>query len=243
MGGSRDGEPEDHPSKPCPFCEPATERLVFSTPEFAAIRDAYPVTEGHLLIVPRRHVARWDELTKGERDALHSGVERGRFLLRGQVDPDAFNVGYNDGVAAGQTIPHFHIHIIPRRAGDVANPRGGVRNVIPTMGDYVPASESPPNLGLLSRTPHRLTLISGGEDPLFPHLVRHIDDADAVDIAVAFIMESGARLLIPHLRDMLSRGGRLRFVTGDYLEVTDAAPHRVGDRLDAAVRAGASHSA
>jgi superfamily II DNA or RNA helicase/HKD family nuclease/diadenosine tetraphosphate (Ap4A) HIT family hydrolase len=219
-------QPEVEGAALCPFCEPDAERIAFRTPEISAIRDAFPVTEGHLLIVPRRHVARWDDLDAAERDALRTGIERGRALLKGQFDPDAFNVGYNDGAAAGQTIPHFHVHIIPRRSGDVGDPRGGVRHVIPAKGNYLAPSKPTLNLDLLARAPHRQSLIAGGEDPLLPHLVRHIDDASAVDIAVAFIMESGARLLIPHLRDLLARGGRLRFITGDYLDVSDPSALR-----------------
>lgn len=220
----------NRPEQACPFCAIEAARVAFQTDEFRAIFDAFPVTEGHLLIVPQRHVSRWDDLSAREKDALIAGVERGRALLKGQFDPDAFNVGYNDGTAAGQTVPHFHIHIIPRRAGDVADPRGGVRHVIPAKGNYLnpgTASARPaPNMELLTRTPHRQALIAGGDDPLLPHLVRHIDDASSVDIAVAFIMESGARLLIPHLRDLLARDGRIRFITGDYLDVTDPAALR-----------------
>jgi HKD family nuclease/diadenosine tetraphosphate (Ap4A) HIT family hydrolase len=213
----------EHLASECPFCAPQPGQVAFRTPDIVGIWDGFPVTEGHLLVVPNRHVARWDDLAVSERSALFEGVERGRSLLKGLFDPAAFNVGYNDGSAAGQTVPHFNIHIIPRRNGDISDPRGGVRHVIPSKGNYLTSiqdveSESP---DLLATTPHRLSLISGGEDPLLPHLVRHIDDAISVDIAVAFIMESGARLLIPHLRDLLDRGGKLRFVTGDYLDVSD----------------------
>lgn len=104
MSESEFGESQVHGAEQCPFCKPNADRVAFRTPEILALREAFPVTEGHLLIVPRRHVARWDDLTVPEREALYAGVERGRSLLRGQFDPDAFDVGYNDGAAAGQTI-------------------------------------------------------------------------------------------------------------------------------------------
>lgn len=225
LGGVMSGQDQDSLPGSCPFCSLQANHVAFQTDQVAAIFDAFPVTEGHLLVIPRRHVSRWDELSLQEKDALLAGVERGRALLKGQFDPDAFNVGYNDGSAAGQTVSHFHVHIIPRRTGDVADPRGGVRHVVPAKGNYLRPPEAParppPNLDLLTLAPHKQALIAGGEDPLLPHLVRHIDDANSVDIAVAFIMDSGARLLIPHLRDLLARGGRLRLITGDYLDVTD----------------------
>lgn len=210
----------------CPFCAPQPEQVAFKTSDVIGIWDGFPVTEGHLLIVPARHAKRWDDLNRAEQTALIEGVDRGRALLKGLFGPDAFNVGYNDGQAAGQTVPHFHIHIIPRRVGDVADPRGGVRHVIPSKGNYLAAFTATGAPDQLATTPHRLALISGGEDPLLPHLVRHIDDAAAVDVAVAFIMESGARLLLPHLRDLLARGGKLRFIAGDYLDVTDPSALR-----------------
>ena len=155
------------------------------------------------------------------------GLNQARALLSETLAPDGFNVGFNEGVAAGQTIPHFHIHVIPRRQGDMEDPRGGVRHVIPAKGNYLSPSQSDyAPRAPMSGTPHDRALISGGEDALIRHLLPHIDQAVAVDLAVSFVMESGARLLQPHLQDLLNRSGRLRLVTSDYLDVTDPAALR-----------------
>ncbi len=132
--------------------------------------------------------------------------------IRAQHSPDGFNVGFNQGAAAGQTIFHFHLHVIPRFAGDVPDPRGGVRHVIPSKGNYLSG-------GTPARPEQRL--VKGAEDPLLPHLVLHIDSATACDMAVSFLLDSGARLIVEHLRDFLERGGRARILVSDYLDVTD----------------------
>jgi diadenosine tetraphosphate (Ap4A) HIT family hydrolase len=98
--------------------------------------DAFPVTEGHTLVVPRQHVASIYELSAEEQAALWAVVAEARGRLNDDLHPDGFNIGLNDGEAAGQTILHSHIHIIPRRDGDVADPRGGVRWIIPEKARY-----------------------------------------------------------------------------------------------------------
>jgi diadenosine tetraphosphate (Ap4A) HIT family hydrolase len=98
--------------------------------------DAFPVTEGHTLVVPRKHVASIYELLPMEQAALWGLVGEARQRLQCQFHPDGFNIGVNDGQAAGQTVPHAHIHVIPRRTGDVADPRGGIRWVIPGKARY-----------------------------------------------------------------------------------------------------------
>jgi HKD family nuclease/diadenosine tetraphosphate (Ap4A) HIT family hydrolase len=233
----------------CPFCLPAAGQVAFAGPLTKAIWDAFPVTEGHLLLTPHRHVAIWSELHPSEQAALIGAIETAQTLLNERHAPDGFNVGFNQGVAAGQTIDHFHIHVIPRRAGDVADPRGGVRHVIPETGNYLAGAEEGEGGGLAGQlgspssshafgagpsfsqwekgsAPHARALIAGGEDALIRHLTPHIDEADRVDIAVSFVMESGVRLLRPHLQDLLDRGGGLRLITGDYLDVTDPAALR-----------------
>jgi diadenosine tetraphosphate (Ap4A) HIT family hydrolase len=120
----------------CPFCKPDESRVLFEDEIGLALRDAYPVAVGHTLIVPRRHVASLFELTPPEQAALWVLVARARTRLLEMLAPDGFSIGLNDGVAAGQTIPHAHIHLIPRRRGDVPDPRGGVRWVLADRARY-----------------------------------------------------------------------------------------------------------
>ncbi len=105
--------------------------------EFAyAIYDAFPVSPGHTLIVPRRVVADYFELTKEEKQAMWQLVDNMREYLKATHDTTHFNIGVNCGEPAGQTIGHVHIHLIPRFPGDTPNPRGGVRGVIPGKQSY-----------------------------------------------------------------------------------------------------------
>ena len=94
------------------------------------------MTEGHLLVIPNRHVADYFSATAEERTALWAMVDEAKKLLDGRFKPDGYNVGINIGTTAGQTVMHCHIHLIPRRAGDSVNPRGGVRGVIAGKADY-----------------------------------------------------------------------------------------------------------
>jgi diadenosine tetraphosphate (Ap4A) HIT family hydrolase len=98
--------------------------------------DGYPVSPGHALLVPRRHIALWDEATSAEQVGLTAAIDIAQNAVREHHAPAGFNVGMNLGAAAGQTVPHLHIHVIPRYTGDVVDPRGGVRWVIPEHADY-----------------------------------------------------------------------------------------------------------
>ena len=121
----------------CVFCGTAPDRVIFEQASVRAIWDAYPVSPGHALIVPTRHCERWEELSPSERSEMFASIERVRTEIHRKFGiVDAFNVGMNCGWAAGQTIPHVHLHVIPRRPGDVDDPRGGVRNVIPGRAAY-----------------------------------------------------------------------------------------------------------
>jgi diadenosine tetraphosphate (Ap4A) HIT family hydrolase len=98
--------------------------------------DGYPVSPGHALVVPRRHVADWWGTSAGERRELIEALDAARRAIVARHRPDAFNVGMNLGEAAGQTVLHLHIHVIPRYRGDLPDPRGGVRWVLPDRAAY-----------------------------------------------------------------------------------------------------------
>jgi diadenosine tetraphosphate (Ap4A) HIT family hydrolase len=100
------------------------------------IRDGYPVSPGHSLVIPKRHVGSFFEVTAAERAALLALLDKAKDLVEQAHKPAGYNIGINDGAAAGQTVPHLHIHLIPRYTGDQADPRGGVRWVIPDKADY-----------------------------------------------------------------------------------------------------------
>jgi diadenosine tetraphosphate (Ap4A) HIT family hydrolase len=121
----------------CPFCSLPPERIVKSSGEAVAILDAYPVTYLHTLVIPRRHILDYFALSEHELvECSRLLDEMRRRLILEDSSIEGFNIGVNVGNVAGQTVPHCHIHLIPRRFGDVEDPRGGVRHVIPGKGYY-----------------------------------------------------------------------------------------------------------
>ena len=120
----------------CPFCTLAPERVVLKNTLALAVMDAYPVSKGHTLVIPVRHVPSFFDTTAEERHALLALLDEAKGLLDREHGPAGYNVGINDGPAAGQTVGHLHIHLIPRYSGDQMDPRGGVRWVIPSKADY-----------------------------------------------------------------------------------------------------------
>lgn len=120
----------------CPFCTLDPSRVVFENDLVIAIQDGYPSSPGHLLLVPRRHVADWFEATDAERAALTEATVDARNFILEHYQPEGFNIGINAGEAAGQTVMHLHVHVIPRYSGDVADPRGGIRWVLPDTAAY-----------------------------------------------------------------------------------------------------------
>jgi diadenosine tetraphosphate (Ap4A) HIT family hydrolase len=111
-------------------------RIVKENDLAVLIRDAYPVSPGHSLVIPKRHIGSWFEATPEEVSAMLELLEDGKTMLDASHHPDGYNIGINDGPAAGQTVPHLHMHLIPRFAGDVPDPRGGVRWVIADKARY-----------------------------------------------------------------------------------------------------------
>jgi diadenosine tetraphosphate (Ap4A) HIT family hydrolase len=101
-----------------------------------AVRDQYPVTPGHTLVISRRPVPTWFDATGEEQIALLDLVRLVKGALDSELRPDGYNVGFNVGEAAGQTVMHLHVHVIPRFHGDVVDPRGGIRHVIPGRGNW-----------------------------------------------------------------------------------------------------------
>ena len=120
----------------CPFCIVDNARITLANPRALAIYDNFPISPGHTLILPKRHVASFFELTREEQSAMFELLAEMRQLLLNERNPDAFNIGINDGAAAGQTVMHLHIHLIPRYVGDQPDPRGGVRWIFPDKAAY-----------------------------------------------------------------------------------------------------------
>ena len=124
-------------SSDCLFCNISKERIILENDLAYAIHDGFPVTEMHSLIIPKRHIYDYFDLTKDELFACDQLIKSLKeSILISDSSINGFNIGMNSGISAGQTIFHCHIHLIPRRSGDVVNPRGGVRNIIPGKGNY-----------------------------------------------------------------------------------------------------------
>ena len=125
------------PNNPCIFCKIRKEELQFENQLAYSSKDSYPVSEFHSLIVPKRHVETYFDLTEEEIQACNDLILKTKEkILKLDSSVKGFNIGINAGKVAGQSIMHCHIHLIPRREGDVENPQGGVRSVIPSKQHY-----------------------------------------------------------------------------------------------------------
>ncbi len=212
----------------CIFCHPPQDRVFHDGRLVYGLLDGFPVNPGHALLIPKRHVASWFEATDEERAELIAALDIARERAATEHGADAFNIGINVGATAGQTVFHLHVHLIPRFPGDVPDPAGGVRFVVPQRARYprTPAGgQTPPSP---PAGPSRL--VAGEDDPLLPRLAAALASAVAADFAVSFVLERGVARLEPYLREFLARGGRIRLVTGDYLGITE--PHALTRLLD-----------
>jgi len=186
-----------------------------------AVRDLFPVTDGHALVITRREIATWWDASAEERAAVLELVDEVRALINASHSPDGFNVGFNEGVAAGQTIPHLHVHVIPRYESDVPDPRGGIRNVIPNLGNYLASEQS-----------DQPALVTPRDGALFRQLGASLRDLahDTIDLVVSFVQPSGVNLLGSRIDEALERGAHIRLLTTDYLCITH--PSALGFFLD-----------
>lgn len=173
-----------------------------------AFRDRFPVTPGHTLVVTRRVTPDWFTATDDERAAVSSLIAEVKQQLDDELAPDGYNVGFNAGLAAGQTVMHLHVHVIPRFRGDMDDPRGGVRHVIPSKANYL--REVAP-------------LATGGDDdPFSRHVIPLFERATDIAIVAAFVQESGLDRIQAAVDSAVRRGARIRVITGDYLNITQA---------------------
>ncbi|MGA0233168.1 MAG: HIT family protein [Saprospiraceae bacterium] len=111
-------------------------RILYSSSYFMLIWDAYPVSPGHMLIVSINEKIDYFELSDHEKNDLTKMIDKAQTIINEKYSPDGFNIGMNCGTSAGQTVMHFHCHVIPRYDGDVEDPRGGIRHCIPGKGYY-----------------------------------------------------------------------------------------------------------
>lgn len=201
--------PDTYDSVGSPFLAVPPADWVASNDLAFAVRDRYPVSPGHTLIVPRRLVRTWFDASAAEKAALLDLVDRVKADLDEALHPDGYNVGFNAGEAAGQTVMHLHVHVIPRFRGDMDDPRGGVRHVIPSRGNYLAKAEP---------------LATGGEgDPFSRHLLPLFLRARTIDVVAAFVQMSGLTRIAHAVDGALARGAHVRVVTGDYLALTQVA--------------------
>jgi len=121
----------------CIFCNIEKERIINENEVAFAIYDSFPVSQGHILVIPKKHINNYFEADSQTKDELWKLIDECKEIVDKKFNPAGYNIGINCGEAAGQTVMHLHIHLIPRYKGDIENPRGGVRGVIPDKRIYL----------------------------------------------------------------------------------------------------------
>ncbi|WP_417745613.1 DEAD/DEAH box helicase family protein [Rosistilla oblonga] len=204
-----------------PFLQVAQADWIAANALAFAIFDGYPVAAGHALVVTRRLVPTWFDATPAEQVALMELVN----VVKQKLDetlrprPDGYNVGFNSGAASGQTVDHVHIHVIPRYLGDVEDPRGGVRHVIPDKANYL----APPADSQANDQENSGPTLSVGypESPLWDQLAWRIVAAKSVDVLVSFVQSSGLEVIEERLFEAIANQAVVRILVSDYLYISD----------------------
>ncbi len=180
-----------------PFLAAPASSWIASNALAFALPDGLPVSRGHTLVIPRRAVTTWFDASPEERAAIVALIDDVKRIVDQQHHPDGYTLVIDDGEAAGQTVMHLHVHLIPRYRGDV-------RHVIPGRGDY----------------PAEAALATGGGDPFLRHLAPLFGRAHEIAIVAAFVLETGLSELEGYLVNALARGAHVRVLTGNYLDIT-----------------------
>ncbi|MBV8375659.1 MAG: DEAD/DEAH box helicase family protein [Verrucomicrobia bacterium] len=211
--------PQDFKS---PFLEVHHSEWIAANDLAFAIYDRFPVSKGHALVISKRLIATWFDALDAEQAGMMSLVGEVRRLLdeRLHPKPDGYNVGFNSGIAAGQTIPHLHIHVIPRYYGDVTDPAGGIRHVIPAKANYFRRSPA-------VTKPSRVAISTGHPgNPLWGEISLRLASARKVDILASFVQLSGLDIIQEAIFAALREGAIVRVLVGDYLYIFDPAALR-----------------
>lgn len=211
-----------------PFLDVPESHWIVSNAYAFAIWDCFPVSPGHVLVVTRRLVTTWFDADPPEQAAVLELVNAVKKHLDATLapKPDGYNVGFNAGEAAGQTVMHLHVHVIPRYTGDVDDPRGGVRFVIPDKANYLRAPSSDVSRCVLRRSgpsaSDSLQLSTGHPDsPLWDQLSWRIAGARSVDLLASFVQLSGLDVIESSLFDALQNNAHIRLLVSDYLYISD----------------------
>lgn len=205
-----------------PFLEIEHSDWILSNELAFAVLDGFPVNPGHTLVITKRLVATWFEASPAEQAAVMLLVnEVKKHLDRTlQPKPTGYNVGFNSGSSAGQTVMHLHVHVIPRYDGDMADPRGGVRHVIPEKGNYLSTSENL-NSSAASKL-SSLQLATGiPNSKLWDHLSNRLIGAKLVDVLASFVQPSGLQVIEARLFEAVQNQATLRILVSDYLYISD----------------------
>jgi superfamily II DNA or RNA helicase/diadenosine tetraphosphate (Ap4A) HIT family hydrolase len=202
-----------------PFLEMTNEKWLCCNEYAFAVFDGFPVSPGHTLIITRRIVETWFDASPEEQMAMMGLVNKAKELLDQTLvpKPQGYNVGFNCGSAAGQTVAHVHIHLIPRYNGDMSDPRGGVRHVIPSKGNYLKQNQagcqSNSTIKLATGHPH---------SPLWKSIGQRLSSAAEADILASFIQPSGLDIIQLAIFSALRAGAKIRILVGDYLYITSS---------------------